>query len=292
MTTTLMRHETSARRTRSTADGSPRGVRANRAGDAGGADAHPPQPTAPKRIRCSQVWGGTQSVDLDVRTAGLCASIHSAALGGSSGGDMYYFSVCDGDLLTRVVVADVTGHGEAVSLLSQWMYDALVERMNSLDGNGVLTDLNRLACEHGIEAMTTASVVGFYRAQSRLFLSCAGHPPLLVRRAGERRWWEARLTERTDAANLPLGVLPGADYDQRCFPLSAGDRVFLYTDGVLETPDSRGDQFGAARLLDVLNRCAARTPAEQKRAVLEALREHGDGEPAQDDVTLVAMELT
>ncbi len=48
---------------------------------------------------------------------------------GGLGGDIYYFGVCKGDTITRLAIADVTGHGEAVSEIGQYVYDALKAHM-------------------------------------------------------------------------------------------------------------------------------------------------------------------
>ena len=47
------------------------------------------------------------------------------------------------------------GHGEAVR--SEWLYAALVARVNSLDGKGILTELNGMVFDRGFEAITTAA---------------------------------------------------------------------------------------------------------------------------------------
>ena len=59
------------------------------------------------RIRCSEIWGGPENADLDVCTSGVIASVFSLSCDGLTGGDLYYFAVCDSDLLTRVVLADL-----------------------------------------------------------------------------------------------------------------------------------------------------------------------------------------
>ncbi|MEO8029168.1 MAG: serine/threonine-protein phosphatase, partial [Bryobacteraceae bacterium] len=107
-----------------------------------------------QQIRCAEIWGGVSVVDLDVCTNGLTASILSTASGGKKGGDIYYFSVCSSDKLTRIAIADLRGHGEQVSHLSEWLYQSLEQRMNTLDGAGVLSDLNGLVHAHGFEAIT------------------------------------------------------------------------------------------------------------------------------------------
>src|SRR5947199_335498 len=110
------------------------------------------------RLKCSEVWGGIQNEDMDASSAGVSASLLSLACEGGKGGDIYYFSVCDADMLTRVVIADVVGHGPAVSEVSDWLFRAMREQMNALDGNAVLASLNRLVVARGLDAMTTAGV--------------------------------------------------------------------------------------------------------------------------------------
>ena len=133
------------------------------------------------RMHCSEIWGGNQDVDCDVCTKGITASIYSSACGGFQGGDIYYFTVCSNELLTRVMLADLRGHGEQVSQLSAWTYEALRESMNTLDGASVLRSLNRTLFERGFQAITTATVISFYAANSKLYFSYAGHPPALLR---------------------------------------------------------------------------------------------------------------
>lgn len=242
------------------------------------------------RIRCSEVWGGIRFIDLDVCTGTLSASVYSHASEGGRGGDLYYFSVCDGDQLTRVAIADVVGHGDTVSRFRQWMYDALVEQMNSLDGHAVLGSLNRHACTRGLDAMTTAAVVGVYRRDSTMYFSCAGHPPVQVRRESDAAWWPVSPV-RGGAANLPLGVSEDTAYPQERLPLEAGDRPFLYTDGLIEARDESGNLFGQERLLAVLNRTLEASPAQQKSEVLSAVERHSATFRTRDDVTLMVIEV-
>jgi hypothetical protein len=70
------------------------------------------EPAREHQIGCSEIWGGIQGEDLDVRTSGIVASLHSSAAVGAKGGDIYYISVGSNDLLTRIAIVDVTGHGE------------------------------------------------------------------------------------------------------------------------------------------------------------------------------------
>jgi sigma-B regulation protein RsbU (phosphoserine phosphatase) len=244
-------------------------------------------------IACSEIWGGTKNEDLDACTSGIVASLYSSACDGSQGGDVYYISVCDAGLLTRIAIADVFGHGQRVSQVGQWLYNALQRQMNSGDGNAVLKDLNQQAADYGDQAMATAAVAGFYRENSVLYFSYAGHPPALVRRKSAPGWQPAGLIESNGQPthNIPLGVTAGTFYDQSDVPLAQGDLALLYTDGLVEAPSPEGEQFGQERLLAALEAAGDADPRGVKRAALDAVRKHTGGQLSHDDVTLIAFEV-
>lgn len=244
------------------------------------------------RIQCSEVWGGIKNEDRDVCSGALVASLYSSASDGGKGGDVYYLSVCAGDRLTRVAIADVRGHGQAVSRVSQWLYDTLQRRMNSLPGRKVLSKLNRLVTKRGLDAMTTAAVIGVYKRNAHAYFSYAGHYPALIYRPGHERWTAVPVDAEDSAlANLPLGVEPKAVFYERDRAVQAGDRIVLYTDGVIEAREPDGELFGQERLEAVLNHARSETLTAVKDAVLTAVRDHAGGNLGHDDVTLLAIEV-
>lgn len=92
-------------------------------------DALLPIYTSGSRLECKGLWGGTRNRDIEISAGKFLGSIYSAASEGDQGGDMYYFGVCQGDLISRVAIADVTGHGKAVAEVSRFVYDALKAHM-------------------------------------------------------------------------------------------------------------------------------------------------------------------
>lgn len=245
------------------------------------------------RIKCAEVWGGSRAIDTDVCTGGLTASLFSRASGDDeNGGDVYYFSVCSHDQLSRIVLADVVGHGVAVEHISHWLYETMLERFEMLEGRLVLEDLNRTVCERGLEAMTTAAVITFYAEDSGLSFSYAGHPPLLMCRRDESEWRAMNAAQSGNPSNLPLGILSDTIYDEEKIRLGAGDRLLLYTDGVTETMNATGELFGDVRLLKVLAESGAGSLSEIKRAVRAATLAHAnDATSEHDDFTLIAVEV-
>ena len=82
------------------------------------------------RLECQEIWGGICNQDSEVSAGKVIGSIYSTpCCEGSKGGDIYYFGVCRGGVISRLAIADVTGHGEAVSEISQYVYDSLKAHM-------------------------------------------------------------------------------------------------------------------------------------------------------------------
>ena len=243
-----------------------------------------------QRIPCATIWGGIREESIDVCSRSVEASLYSSAAEGGKGGDIYFLSVCGHDALTRVALADVAGHGKTVSDVSQWLFECLESSMESVEGNRVLADLNALAVERGISALTTGAVVGFYSEDSKVYFSYAGHHPMLVLRAEAKRWEPAEI-EGEDGANLPLGVLGDVRYDQDAFVGQAGDRLFLYTDGLVEAPNGAGERFGEERLRGLLDAHADASLIQLKQAVLDAALDFSGGSLAHDDTTVIALSI-
>ncbi len=243
------------------------------------------------RIKCAEIWGGIQGDDLDVETSGVRGSLFSRACDGGKGGDIYYLSVCSADALTRVAIADVVGHGAQVSDTSKWLYDTLAEHMDSGDGAAVLSDLNKLAVDRGLSAMTTAVVAAVVRTNRSLLFSYAGHHPVLLKRRDSAAWTPVEAEDSAQASGLPLGVLADRPYQQSAVEVDSGDRLFLYTDGVLEAPDAHGDLFGEARLLAALNETASEDLGGVRSHVHAALATHTSNQLSHDDVTFMAIEV-
>jgi len=246
------------------------------------------------RIECSEVWGGIANCEARVSTSGLNAALYSSSASGAKGGDIYYLSVCDSDLLTRVVIADVVGHGEDVSQMSQFIYDALIRNMNMV-GNGVLlAEINRIAIEKGISAMTTAVVASYYKPNGEFCFSYAGHHPILVKRTTRSSWQELNVNKpetHGSIFNTPLGIIPEAIYTQELISLNENDRLLFYTDGLIEAANPQGIQYGIERLKSDLQEKSNLSPICTQNMILEGIRRYVGGPIGRDDVTMLMVEL-
>lgn len=243
------------------------------------------------RIKCSEIWGGNKETDTDVCAGSLTASLFSSSADGGKGGDIYYLGVCGHETLTRIAVADVVGHGKVVSDISQWLYDSMTENMNGADGKLVLDDLNKQAKSHGLKAVTTGEVITFNKSNFNLTFSNAGHPPLLLKRRSENQWRRITVRKSSEGKNVPLGIIDHPNYDENSIILSEGDLLFIYTDGVIETPGSAGGYFGMDGLMSVLEKSETNDPKLLKQEVLEVIHNFSGKGFSHDDVTLMAIRI-
>ena len=145
--------------------------------------------------------------------------------------------------------------------------------------------------------MTTAAVVAYYRDTNEAKVSYAGHPPVLSWRSGDKSWSYAKpagLKDQIDSfpANLPLAIDFETSYGQLTISISPGDRLLVYSDGIIDAPSPKGESFGLARLKDVLDANAEATLSGLKFAILDALHEYTQKELNHDDITLIALEIS
>jgi sigma-B regulation protein RsbU (phosphoserine phosphatase) len=197
------------------------------------------------------------------------------------GGDYYgYVAMADGSL--GIAIADVCGHGVGAALYMAIAKGALQsEARDILCAGDVLGRVNEvLASDFSATDMFATMVFArFLPDGRRIVWSNAGHnPPLLLRRSGE--------IETLKPCGPALGIVAGArwrDVEQRFAP---GDVLLLYTDGVIEARDAEKRFFGVDRLVEAARR-PARTAAEIRENILDALLSHVGATPAHDDITLV-----
>ena len=249
------------------------------------------------RLECSGLWGGIRNRNLDVTAGKVITSIYSLACDGGKGGDIYYFGVCRDDRITRLAIADVVGHGQAVTEVSQFVYDSLKTHMCDLDSRNILRSVNELVGARGLEAMTTAAVVAYDSEEGEASVSYAGHPPVLYRRTNDKEWSFATPSHedvQSDGAlvNVPLAIASDALYGNLAIPMASGDRLFVYTDGVTEACTPQGDLFGHERLKGILDAHKDAPLSELKSSVVQALHQHTQTGLGHDDVTLIALEIS
>lgn len=84
-------------------------------------------------MECMELWGGSRETDTVLKMSGLNAKVYSRAFGSAGyGGDVYYFSSCASGRISRVLLADVTGHGKAVANTASALRDVMRHNINMI----------------------------------------------------------------------------------------------------------------------------------------------------------------
>lgn len=204
------------------------------------------------------------------------------------GGDYYDAMAIDTGMGGRAFfcVADVSGKGIAASLVMssvQATLRALLGREASLAELARCTNDLLHAATPG-NKYVTGIFLGLCLATGAASYVNAGHTAGLVVRGDG-------FVERLAATGLPLGLFPGATFDEGAFRLSAGDLVALYSDGVTEARNGAGEEFGDERLASAL-RSARHGPAREiVAAVMRDLDAFVGATPQHDDITLLVVSV-
>ena len=255
-------------------------------------------PAANQTMQCMEIWGGNQLVDTSVAMPGLDAWVYSKPYGQSDagGGDIHYVSSCATGRVTRLLVADVSGHGEDVCNVAGTLRSLMRRYVNYIDQTEFVSAMNRkFVTLSAANCFATAVVTTFFAPTNSLSLCNAGHPPPLMYHARTGVWdfLDLDVADAADAepANIPLGVLD-VRYEQVDVTLEAGDLVMCYTDSLVESRRATGELIGQQGLLDIVRGLGETDPAKVTPAVLARIAEMREGNLDDDDVTVLLFRAT
>jgi sigma-B regulation protein RsbU (phosphoserine phosphatase) len=206
------------------------------------------------------------------------------------GGDLHFMSSCDHDLISRVALADVSGHGNDVDTPAAGLYKLMRKNINTWDQTEFMRGINDAFRESGEGQYATAIVLSFHRLTGRLAFTNAGHLPPLWYHASENSW--GFLEEGDPLARrgigLPVGLIPGTDYVQTIVSLRKSDFLVLYTDGITEAVDNNGSELGRGRLLEWARQSPKENPTLLGEALLKRFSEFRANRQ-NDDETLIVL---
>jgi phosphoserine phosphatase RsbU/P len=246
-------------------------------------------------LQCMEIWGGIEPVERAVSTPGLDLWVYSQPFeGDAQGGDVYYVTLCGGGIITRIVVADVSGHGSSVAEFSLSLRSLVRKNINQKSQKRLVERLNRQFTEMAdLRRFATALVVTYLASTNRLSVCNAGHPRPLVYQAATGKWslLAPHVGSADDGGNLPLGLDQETRYQMFDLTLARGDRVVFYTDALTEAADASGKLLGETGLLDAASRldAAVSSPEEIGSGLLREIDRHRGRVEAGDDVTLIVL---
>jgi len=186
-----------------------------------------------------------------------------------------------------VAVADVAGKSIPAALLMATFQASLrTLSMTQSSLSELVTSINQYACTNsqGGLRFTTAFLSELDPATRTLTYINAGHnAPLLCRKSGG--------LERLIAGGLPIGIKADAQYQSGRVVLAPGDWLVIFTDGVVEAMNTRGDEYGEPRLLAAVAAGSLTTPAQMMRRIMFDLDGFVGNTPQHDDVTCLLLKV-
>ena len=195
----------------------------------------------------------------------------------SVAGDFYDYIIAD-ERHVGLLIADVSGHGVPAALIASMVkLAAASQRSVAADPCQFLSGMNATLLGNTQNQFVTAAYVYLNSESNELRYSAAGHPPLLLLRNGA-------VTE-IEENSLMLAVFGSASYSNAVHKLEDGDRIVMYTDGILEAANAAGEFFGEAMFYDLLRRTRRMSPATAADSIMSSVR--GWSLRQEDDLTLI-----
>jgi sigma-B regulation protein RsbU (phosphoserine phosphatase) len=172
---------------------------------------------------------------------------------GRAGGDLYDIFSLDHGAASHsrwcLLIADASGHGLAAAVVIAMVQSILHAHPPQVTGPAdLLVHVNRHICRKKIGGFVTAFLGIYEPATRRLTYASAGHPPPLLKGR-----MDGRMSRLDAVGSCPLGIDSEATSAEATVRLHAGDTLLLYTDGITETRNSRGEMFCEERLQQALD---------------------------------------
>ena len=193
------------------------------------------------------------------------------------GGD--FFDVCLSPAGMTVIVADVSGKGVSAAVLASMMHGMFYAQIAG--GAGLVdavTAINQFLCSRVAGQKYATLLAAQLSSRGRLEVVNCGHVPPIVFEAGK--------ATRISDGDLPVGLMASATFHVIHHEFPAGGRLCVLTDGITESEDSNGVEFGLGRVEDCLR---AQDALRETLAAVELFSGHRE---AQDDRTIVVLERT
>ncbi len=238
-----------------------------------------------QQMTCMEVWGGSQLTTRRVEMGGLDAWVYSKPFGDAQrGGDVYYASSCATGRITRLLLADVSGHGNSVASTAANLRTLMRRFVNRLDQTEFVRLLNQqFAALSEAGTFATAVVATFFAPTQRL------HSRPLLYQAAKKEWTflcaEAQNHEAPN--NIPLGIIDMTEYEQFDVELESGDCVLSYTDALIESRDADGEMLGEGGLLRIMRLLGDVEPQLLTKTLLREIKDRFPDNLTEDDVTVL-----
>ena len=243
-------------------------------------------------MQCMEVWGGSQLTARGVVFGGLDAWVYSKPHGKAQrGGDVYYASSCASGRVSRLLLADVSGHGTSVAAIAADLRLLMRRFVNRWDQKEFVRLLNEQFSALSTKGTYASAIVSTFFAPTRRLVLCnAGHPRPILYRVSQKEWslmGHEGPPHLPGPLNLPLGLMSITEYEHFDVELEPGDCVLTYTDALIESSDADGEMLGEEGVLRILKLLGDVKPEKLIDALLGEIAERYPENLSNDDLTLL-----
>jgi len=201
-------------------------------------------------------------------------------------GDFYDFHMIDEHRL-GVLVADVSGHGIPAALVGAMVKIAFSQQRHIADQPGaVLKEMNQTLSGKIEDQFLTACYILIDLKKKKLVTADAGHPPLIIWRRPQSK------LEKLKPTGMVMGWMADVDFPAEEFKIAPGDRIVLYTDGIIEAQNADKEQFQESRFVQLIEKTQQDQPGELIDRTVQDLNQwvsHKEG--FDDDLTMVVIDI-
>jgi serine phosphatase RsbU (regulator of sigma subunit) len=240
--------------------------------------------------QCYEVWGGNGKVEREVQFSRLKGFLFGLPYKSAKGGDIHFLASCDDAEIAKIIIADVSGHGDIASRAARQIERLLHEYINELDDSKLLVSINDfLNRELRNGEFVTMVAATFHSHDRSLVYAYAGHPVLLRYNASRKQW---QVLRPDPGDGVPLGIIGNTNYLQLTARLSRGDMLLFYTDGLLSIKKDSGGQLSIEELIALCQEAtsAHSNPRAIATALLDLIRAASTS-GFNDDLTLLLLEI-
>jgi sigma-B regulation protein RsbU (phosphoserine phosphatase) len=203
------------------------------------------------------------------------------------GGDFFSFNSAD-EQGFGFFIGDVVGHGVSAALFLS-LIKSITDRLNAIHGSNpglYLKELNNELYQSNVLFFIT-SLYGYFEFSDQSTVFCfakGGHPPPILYSAAEKT------SCQLGSDGIPVGLSPTAQFEEVTRRLLPGDRVYLYTDGIIEARNQSRAMLELEGLETIIARTGDLSLRDSLDFIIEEVRKFRESEPVEDDLVIIGFE--
>ncbi|MBM3248629.1 MAG: CHASE2 domain-containing protein [Candidatus Omnitrophica bacterium] len=197
-------------------------------------------------------------------------------------GDLYDFVKID-DRRLGLFIADVSGKGVPASLImAQTISFFRIFARQYADCAKVLALINKELCGKTSARFVTAMYIIVDTTQNKVYVSSAGHSPLLLYRKKTNTVAEVEIN-----AGMPLGIMDEAGYENVPVDIESGDKIVIFTDGLTDARDVNNQEFGCENVKKIISENGTKKAEQLSELIIDRVKKFSMHRSQHDDITLI-----